>query len=67
VRARAHELAGVSERIVLHVARDEPGARVDRDHAATVAAPAEVRASVFVECEIPEGHALRPAPCAADD
>src|SRR5882762_3081584 len=61
------EPAGVGQCVILHVARDGPGARGDRHHAATVSTAARMRPMVLVQGEIPEEHPLGPVARGIDD
>src|SRR6185369_7831266 len=67
LRARTHETARMRERVILLVSRDRPGPRIDRDHSAAIATPAQVWSVRLVEREVPEEHALRPASGRPDD
>ena len=61
VRARSHEAARVPEHVVLEVACDGAGRRVDGDDAAAIGAAARVRSVTLIERQIPEHDAARPA------
>ena len=55
------------EHVVLDVACDRAGRRVDGDDAAAIGAPARVRSVTLIERQIPEHDAARPAARGADD
>src|SRR6266513_3234321 len=65
--AGSYEPAGMRQGVVLHVARDGAGSRVDRHHPAAVPAAARMRPMVLVQGEIPEEYPLRPAARRIDD
>src|SRR5882672_3373645 len=67
MRARHDEAARVPEDVILEVARDSAAPGIDRHDTPAVSAAARVWAVRFVEREIPQHDAARPATRRADD